>query len=38
VLPSPELHQLLVRRLGWDRNRYGVWLAERLAAFLFQMP
>jgi AcrR family transcriptional regulator len=38
ALTSPELHQLLVRRLGWDRSRYSDWLAESLAAVLLETP
>ncbi len=36
ALASPELHQLLVRRRGWPRERYCEWLADTLAAALLR--
>jgi AcrR family transcriptional regulator len=36
ALASPELHQLLVRRRGWSRERYRDWLADTLAAALLR--
>lgn len=34
ALSSPDLHRLLTRRLGWNRDRYATWLSETLLATL----
>jgi AcrR family transcriptional regulator len=38
ALTSPELHQLLTRERGWERERYRDWLADSLEHLLLTQP
>ena len=38
ALTSPELHQLLTRERGWQRDRYRDWLSDSLEHLLLTQP